>query len=550
MTSEDKGGRELAGVLREVQTELAALGGTVRELNLAWRLVTEQLQVQELVSELAADFLNVPTDEVDEKIEHALKRLVELLGHDRTSLRQYVQGSSQLLVTHYWAAKGTRQPPRALAYDEVPYLIRMLRSGKVFAFSTIKELPNEACIDRRWFETLGQKSALAIPLKAGQSFIGGLTFGSFGDERNWSLPIIRRLELVGKIFANTIAWRATEEGLCKERLQARGPRGGPLRDGVDPLRGVCRRNFRTDIVGRSDALQRVLRLAEHVAGTDSPVLIMGETGTGKELLARAIHSMSARRNRPLITVNCSALPASLIEAELFGHEKGAFTGACSKRIGRFEMASGSTLFLDEVGDLALESQPRLLRVLQDGAFEKLGSSRTVHADVRIIAATNKDLAAAAKAGTFRKDLYYRLSVFPITVPSLRDRCEDIPDLVWSFIHEFEEQLGKTVDRLPAKTMTALQNYHWPGNVRELKNAIEQAMIMSTGATLNVAVPDGFEPNELESWTLEEIERNHILKVLTSTGGRVKGPGGAAHLLGINPSTLFSRMRKLGVKRLQ
>jgi transcriptional regulator with GAF, ATPase, and Fis domain len=312
----------------------------------------------------------------------------------------------------------------------------------------------------------------------------------------------------------------------------------------------CRNSYKTDIVGHSEAIKKVLRLAEHVAGTDSTVLVMGETGTGKELLARAIHCMSERRNRPMVTVNCSALPSSLIEGELFGHERGAFTGACCKGIGRFEMANGSTLFLDEIGDLAPESQPRLLRVLQDGTFERLGSSRSIKVDVRIIAATNKDLAEQAKAGTFRKDLYYRLNVFPITLPPLRNRCEDIPGLVWAFVHEFGERLGKIVDHIPDNTLKTLQNYPWPGNVRELKNVIEQAMITSTEPTLNVAFPDDFTSQECEGVTLEEIEKNHILKVLESTGGRVKGSGGAARILGMNPSTLFSRMRKLGVKPLQ
>lgn len=547
MNRENKSDQHLSRGLQEVRSELAALGRTVVELTQSWQCVAEQLRLQELASELYSEFLDVPGEEVDRKIEYGLKRLVELLGHDRTSLRQYVQEKSQLLVTHWWTAKGVKLPPRALANDDVPYLIQRLRSGRVFAFSTIKDLPDEALVDRRWFETLGQKSALAIPLRAGHAFIGGLTFGSFAGERDWSLPIIRRLELIGKIFANAIAQRELADGAHKSVRQSQIPKNGQEHERVGNPHPPCPRNHRTDIVGHSDRITSILRLAEQVAPTDAPVLIMGETGTGKELLARTIHAMSSRRNRPMLTVNCSALPASLIEGELFGHEKGAYTGACSREVGRFEMANGSTLFLDEIGDLALESQPRLLRAIEDGTFERLGSSRTMRVDVRIIAATNKDLAEEMRAGRFRKDLYFRLNVFPMIVSRLCDRREDIPELVWAFVHEFGEKLGKTVDHVPAYVMKGLQNHSWPGNVRELKNVVEQAMITSTQSTLTVAVPDDVRSHEREAVTLEEIERNHIVKVLASTGGRVKGRGGAAHILGMNASTLFSRMRKLGVK---
>jgi transcriptional regulator with GAF, ATPase, and Fis domain len=309
------------------------------------------------------------------------------------------------------------------------------------------------------------------------------------------------------------------------------------------------RNRRKEIVGSSSGIKKVLDLAAQVARTDSTVLIIGETGTGKELLAHAIHNMSPRKNRSMVTVNCSALPSNLIESELFGRERGAFTGACSKEIGRFELAHGSTLFLDEIGDLALEAQPRVLRVIQDGSFERVGSPRTVHVDARIVAATNKDLAEAATAGTFRKDLYYRLNVFPIVLPPLRRRSEDIPELVWSFVKEFEQKMSRRVEQIPWAVMREFQAYHWPGNVRELRNTIERAMLISTGPTLTMTVPGDSESRStsIETMALEEMEKNHIRQVLATTGGRVKGSGGAAQILRINPSTLFSRMRKLGIR---
>jgi transcriptional regulator with GAF, ATPase, and Fis domain len=250
----------------------------------------------------------------------------------------------------------------------------------------------------------------------------------------------------------------------------------------------------------------------------------------------------------MVTVNCSALPSTLIESELFGREKGAYTGAMERGIGRFELADGSTLFLDEIGELSLELQAKLLRVLQDGEFERLGSSRTIRVDVRVFAATNRDIYRAVRNGDFREDLYYRLNVFPITVPPLRERPEDIPDLVWSFIHEFGPSMAKRVEIIPRKTLEALLSYSWPGNVRELRNVIERAMIMTHGPGLNVDLPSPPEPGELDTWTLEEMEKKHILRTLERTGWRVGGKGGAAEVLGLKRTTLGARMRKLGITR--
>jgi formate hydrogenlyase transcriptional activator len=303
------------------------------------------------------------------------------------------------------------------------------------------------------------------------------------------------------------------------------------------------------IVGKSLAMRKAAALASQVAPTDSTVLITGETGTGKELIARAIHAESRRKDRPLVTVNCASLPTALIEAELFGRDKGAYTGATTAMPGRFEIADGATLFLDEIGELPLEVQAKLLRVLEDGRFERLGSSKSLRVDVRILAATNRDLAQDVKAGRFRGDLYYRLCVFPIAIPPLRERPEDIPDLAWTFIRHFEQGMGKTIRSMSKQTMDALGSYAWPGNVRELRNVIEHAMIVSPGPTLQMGLSmltKKMSPRTLG--TLQDVEREHILGVLEKTGWRLMGKGGAAEVLGLKRTTLQARMNKLGIRR--
>lgn len=353
-------------------------------------------------------------------------------------------------------------------------------------------------------------------------------------------------------FQNTLARQRSEESLhqaldevrrLKDQLQQEK---GYLQAEVEALHGHA------GIVGDSAALREVLAQADRVAPTDATVFLLGETGTGKELLANTIHARSHRKDRVMIKVNCAALAPTLIEAELFGREKGAYTGALSRQAGRFELADGSTLFLDEVAELPLDLQTKLLRVLQDGQFERLGGTKTLHVNVRLLAASNRDLEKAVAAGTFRADLYYRLNAFPIVVPPLRDRPEDIPLLAWTFAKQIGHALGKSVGRIPHEVMAALQRYPWPGNVRELRNVIERAIILGDSSTLQLPQGPVTEHHQDASQTLDAVERSsaraHILKVLDRTGWRIRGAGGAAALLGLKPTTLEARMKKLGVRR--
>ena len=305
-----------------------------------------------------------------------------------------------------------------------------------------------------------------------------------------------------------------------------------------------------NIIGQSDAINYVFYKVEQIAGTDTNVLILGETGTGKELVARAIHGLSLRKARALVKMNCAALPINLIESELFGHEKGAFTGSHSRRLGRFEIADGATLFLDEIGELPLELQPKLLQVIQNGEFERLGSSDTKKVDVRIIAATNRNLEEEVKKGRFREDLWYRLNIFPITIPPLRDRLDDIPMLVNYFVDKISKRMGKSIEIVPVSVMEALRRYHWPGNVRELENVLERAVISSSGPKLRL-VDELKKPRKdlsRSTRTLEDVEREYIIRVLEQVHWKVSGKNSAAEILGLDRSTLRARMRKLNIQK--
>ena len=411
---------------------------------------------------------------------------------------------------------------------------------RVFSLAELEEFP-----ETRWLLDCGVRSACAVPLATAQGVLGTLNLAAFAPDTFSPDQFGLLTRVAGQIAIAVSNARSYERievlntQLAQEKLYLQ-----------DEIRSE---QLFEDIIGRSPALRRVLREIETVAPTDSTVLISGETGSGKELVARAIHQLSARSDHAFVKLNCAAIPTGLLESELFGHEKGAFTGAISQRIGRFELANRGTVFLDEVGEIPLELQPKLLRVLQEREFERLGSSRTLRTDARLIAATNRDLAVLADQQKFRQDLFYRLNVFPIHVPPLRERREDIPTLVRHFAQQFARRMKKTIETIPAETMSVLTEYEWPGNIRELQNLIERAVILSPGPTLNVPVMalngrTHAAARGKESETLEESDRRHIVAALESSNWVVAGPNGAAARLGMKRSTLQFRMRKLGIVR--
>jgi formate hydrogenlyase transcriptional activator len=469
--------------------------------------------------------------------------LRRVMNHEYASLALYDPAAQQLRLQALDFPKG-----KGFLQEEMIIPLEATPPGEVIA--TRKPLIiSSADIDRfqpdisRLFIAEGLRSGCIVPLITANRILGTLSLASLRPsaftQEDFDL-LVRVANQVAIAIENALAYREIAElknKLADEKLY---------------LEEEIRTEYTfEEIVGESPALKRVLSQVETVAGTDSTVLILGETGTGKEVIARAIHDLSLRRERTFVKVNCAAIPTGLLESELFGHEKGAFTGAIAQKVGRFELAHRGTLFLDEVGDIPLELQPKLLRVLQEKEFERLGSTRTLHVDVRVVAATNQDLTQMVEDRLFRSDLYYRLNVFPIVVPPLRERAGDIPLLVRYFAQKHARRMDRRIETIPAEEMEALTRYHWPGNVRELENLIERAVILSRGPALHVPLPEdrlsGDGPSA-SPVTLEAAEREHILRGLCDTNWVIAGPHGAAARLGMKRTTLQSRMAKLGISR--
>lgn len=533
------------------RTQKADLARAHREMGASEKTLKERLQFETLLAELSAHFVNLPADRIDSEIEDAQRRICEFLDLDRSTLWQVPEGElGTLVMTHIHQPPEGRPPfERMNLRDFFPWAAQKVLGGEIVVISKISDLPPEAGRDRDTFLLYGTKSNVIIPLSVGKGAVFGLlSFAVMHEQRDWPEMVVRGFKLITQVFANALARRQMDEQL-KERLREIED----LKQRLEQENIYLKEDAKLlvehkDIVGQSVAMRKVLRKVEQVAGTDSTVFLLGETGTGKELLARAIHNMSLRKDRPLITVNCASLPPALIESELFGREKGAYTGAMTKMIGRFEIADGSTLFLDEIGELPLDLQSKLLRVLEEGSFERLGSTKSLQVNVRIIAATNREIEQEVKDGKFRRDLFYRLNVFPIVIPPLRERPDDIPLLVRTFVREFQKRMGKEIESIPKKAMQALQSYSWPGNIRELRNVIEHAMILSNGKTLDVLVPKLAFLGSDAPGSLEDMERRHIVDVLEKTGWRVSGQGGAAEMLGLKRTTLQAKMKKLGINR--
>jgi formate hydrogenlyase transcriptional activator len=493
----------------------------------------------------------VSTLNLRELLNAVSRSLGSVVPHEYASLSLY-DAETQRLQIHaldFPASKGLIQEGLWIPVEGTPHG-RALNSRQPL-FVTIDEIEQFELTPRIRAE--GLKSGCFLPLISHGRPLGTLVVASLKEE---SFP--RKDADLLQHVANQIAI-AVENALAFGQIVDKANKLSEERLYLqDEIR--TEHNFE-EIIGESTGLKRVLEQVRVAAPTDSTILIEGETGTGKELIARAIHNLSGRRDRTLIKINCAAIPTGLLESELFGHEKGAFTGAIAQRVGRFELANRGTLFLDEVGDIPLELQPKLLRVLQEQEFERLGSSRTVRVDVRLVAATNVDLAQKVADNLYRRDLYYRLNVFPITIPPLRERREDIPLLVRYFTQKYARRMKKRIDTIPAKAMAALTEYHWPGNVRELENFLERAVILSQGPELEIplgefkqrakpirpVVPSN--PLGMLS-TLEQAEREHILRALAETNWIIGGPDGAAFKLGMKRTTLQSKMRKLGIVRSQ
>ena len=480
-------------------------------------------------------------DELFKAISAALGRLISF---DRLTLALYDSEFDRLRIVTYAG------PYRRADYTPIGRLLELGDSPAGWAFL------HQSPVLRRDLETERQtsseerafghgfRSLCALPLVVRGKSIGTITVGSLAKFQYAEADADLLMQVANQIAIAVDNMRAHEETeALKARFEAEAVY---LQEEIK-----TEHNFE-EIIGQSAPMRQLLRKIEQVAPTEATVLIQGETGTGKELLARAIHDRSRRPDRPLVKVNCGSIPAGLVESELFGHEKGAFTGATQRRTGRFELANGGTIFLDEVTELPIDTQVKLLRVLQEGEFERVGSSQTIKVDVRVIAATNRDLKELVRTGGFRSDLFYRLNVFPLEVPSLRERRADIPLLINFFLSKFGKKLGKEVRGVSQRTMEILTNYSWPGNVRELQNVVERAVVLAHGPIVKVdesmVRSDAVAP-ESGIDTLENVERNHIVRALNETKWVIHGKQGAAELLGINPSTLRSRMEKLGIKRL-
>jgi len=541
---------------------LSAVGGILFNALDRRRAELEAERVQRLersISGVAGRFVRVRADEVEAEFNNSLQQVCDATDADLcTFLWSTDEHPSTLTVSHEWSADTIDRTYflGASLTDDYPWLARHLQEGKPLHLSSPDDLPPEAEAELELFERAGIQSMVWAPFEAANSAHGHIGLGSVKREGQWPDGIVPQLGVIGNILANAIHRQRTDLELEQALSEVQSLKDRLMEENETLRQEVGDLSADSELVGKCHAIRRCIFQAGQVAATDSTVLLLGETGTGKGLVARRIHELSGRSDRPLVTVNCAALPATLIESELFGHEKGAFTGAVTRKLGRFELADGGTIFLDEVGDLPIELQAKMLRVLHDNEFERLGSAITNTVDVRVIAATNRDLDQLIEQGMFRADLYYRLGVFPIRVPTLRERRSDIPLLVWFFISELQPRLGRTFDEVSARAMGALTSYDWPGNVRELKNIVERAMILSSSAVLELDdwfpgtsgfTPTSAQAHERTGETIAEVDRAHIQSVLEACDWKIGGKDGAAAHLGLKRTTLQSRMKKLGIK---
>jgi len=561
----DPGGRE-----RAVQVSVS---GVVRDAALCriWGAETDTTEIrrtqaalerrhdfQELLARVSSQLVVRRDREAEGIIRAGLAEICQFVGAERTTLVWIDWTRRKGDISYAWASEPGSVPTQEIRTADYPQLTRALVNAEVTRIDDVDAMPENMAQDRASLQALGLKAFVSLPMTIAGDVVGVMTFSNTATARKWTDQDILDLRVFAELFANYILRLRSRRELdvALESLRAATDR---LEAENVYLREEIQSSHDFDyVIGESEVLLRCLQQVRKVADTSTPVLILGETGTGKELIARAIHERSPRRDRALVKVNCAALPAELIESELFGYEKGAFTGAQGSKRGRFDLADGSTLLLDEIGELPLDLQAKLLRVLQEGEFERLGGTKTCRVDVRIIAATNRDLGSAVEQGQFRSDLYYRINTFPVELPPLRARGDDIRLLTEHFVQLHAQQLGRQVDAVSAEMMRQLVAYSWPGNVRELEGVIQRSIISSSDPVLELADPlvgpRTQEPRDAPRVIggnvadLRRVEREHIMAVLEETGWKISGESGAASKLGIPPSTLRSKMKKLSIER--
>ena len=533
------------------------MAGTVHDITerkLAEEDVRHQAMFQELLANLSTELLQTRPYDIDRQLTASLEAIAVQYQLDSISTWWFGDDRQSMRAAHRCARVDSNNRITRLSRTDIPWIAEQVLAGEMIVIDDVDEMPVPAMTDQKILRSRGTKSCLIIPLRVDDSLEGACVYSTRREFRRWDAGTVTELRLLAENLASAVARsRAMVEiEQLKNQLQAENLY---LREEVKLAHGF------DEIVGEDRKLKKCLQAVEKVAPTDIPVLVLGETGTGKELIARAVHKLSNRKDRPMVSVNCPALPANLIESELFGHEKGAFTGAEASRRGRFELADGGTLFLDEIGELPLELQVKLLRVLQTGEYERLGGTETRRTDIRLIAATNRNLEQAIDNGAFRSDLYYRIASFPIRLPPLRTREADIPLLAEHFVHKHAGRLNKRIEAISAKMLKELLDYDWPGNVRELESIVERSLISAeSNSVLELPGPlrliTGFVQTrdtllDTDAPGLHDVERAHILKVLQQSDWKVSGPNGAAAVLGIPASTLRSKMKRLGIdKRIE
>jgi transcriptional regulator with GAF, ATPase, and Fis domain len=507
----------------------------------------ESLRFQELVSKISTKFIGLSGSEFEQTIHGTLAVIGNYFNVDTVRLYRLSLQGDVIKIRNMWRSEKLAPPEEMPEIHKMKYpnLATHYSLGKSVVFSKFDDSPQWPEM-RKILKFFGTKAGIGVPLEVDDSGVDIFAMDKVLSEHIWSKNIIEHSKAIGKVILSAMRRREAEVELQDSYEEIKRLKDQLEKDNIylqDEIK--LTHNFE-EIIGESKDLQYALHRVEKISPTNTTVLILGETGTGKELVARAIHNNSPLKNRPIIKVNCAVLPRDLIESELFGHEKGAFTGAHARQIGRFERANSTSIFLDEICELPLELQPKLLRVLQEGEFERLGGSETIKVNVRVITATNRNLEEEVREGRFRQDLYYRINVFPITVPPLRKRKEDIPLLVKFLVQKICRKLGKQITDIPKKTIETLQGYAWQGNIRELENVIEAAVINSPDETLTIELPETLALVTNDGVTLEEVERKHILAILKVKNWRIEGPKGAALVLGMNPGTLRSRMQNLGI----